>query len=79
MFSGYYIHQLHYLYSIKDKPVLFKRKFNEWSNYIQPLLRNEFLKIFDKYKEFMKNKKDIMFYDFMNMKKFFKSFKIKKL
>ena len=27
MFSGYYIHQLHYLYSIKDKPVLFKRKF----------------------------------------------------
>ena len=78
MFSGYYIHQLHYLYSIKDKPVLFKRKFNEWSNYIQPLLRNEFLKNFDKYKEFMKNKKDIMFYDFMNMKKFFKSFKIKK-
>jgi asparagine synthase (glutamine-hydrolysing) len=77
MFAGFYIHQLHYLYSLKKNSSIFKKKYFEWKKFVKPLLRNEYLRNYEKYKENMKNKEDVMFYDFMGMKQFFKNFKFK--
>lgn len=76
MFAGFYIHQLHYLYSLKNSST-FKKKYFEWKKFVKPLLRNEYLKNYEKYKDNMKKKQDVMFYDFMGMNKYFKSFKFK--
>ena len=77
MFAGFYIHQLHYLYSIKKNPSVFKKKYLEWQKFVKPLLRNKYLRNYEKYKENMKKKEDVMFYDFMGMKQYFKSFRFK--
>ena len=77
IFAGYYIHHLHFLYSIR-KTKLFKEKFDEWEKYIKPRLRNKFLKDYNFYEEEVERNKDVMFHDFMTMKKYFKTFKINK-
>jgi asparagine synthase (glutamine-hydrolysing) len=73
IFAGYYIHHLHYLFSIKDKKV-FKEKFKEWEVNLVPLLRNNFLKDFFSYKKKVIENKDLMFYDFLTLKNYFKRF-----
>ena len=77
MFAGFYIHQLHYLYSLKKNSSIFEKKYFEWKKFVKPLLRNEYLRNYEKYKDSMKKKEDVMFYDFMGMKQYFKSFRFK--
>lgn len=48
LFSGYYVHILHYLKSIYKKKI-FNTKFNEWKKYIVPFIRSKSLKDFDYY------------------------------
>tara|TARA_B100001057_G_scaffold221234_1_gene221633 strand:- start:426 stop:2288 length:1863 start_codon:yes stop_codon:yes gene_type:complete len=78
-FSGYYIHQLHYLRSILHRKKLFKSKFNEWKKYITPLIRSESLKNFDYYLENSK-RTEPTFMDRLSIYKYIKkkSVKIKK-
>ena len=53
-FSGYYVHHLHYLYSIKNR-YNFINKYNEWQKFIVPLIRSNSLKDFNMYKKNIKN------------------------
>ena len=69
-FSGYYIHHLHYLYSIKNQSN-FKKKLNEWKKHIVPHIRSENLKDFNLYKKNIKNF-DLAFMDRVDTYKYFK-------
>jgi asparagine synthase (glutamine-hydrolysing) len=72
MFAGYYLHHLHYLYSIKNKAI-FKKKYREWCELVRPLLRSDSLRNFNKYKKNI-NIFDPMFTEFFPMKKYFNKF-----
>ena len=50
MFAGYYIHQLHYLFSIKYSKN-FNKKYEEWQKKLVPLLRNNFLRNYKLYEK----------------------------
>lgn len=43
MFSGYFDHQLLYLYDVKDNEALFKESVANWERDIRPVVRNPFL------------------------------------
>lgn len=75
-FSGYYIHQLHYLKSIINKKKLFKTKYNEWKNHIAPLIRSKSLNNFDYYLENSK-KTEPSFMDRLSIYKYIKIKEIK--
>ena len=75
-FSGYYIHHLHYLYSIKNKKI-FNLKYKEWKKYIVPYIRSESLKNFEYYKKNL-NKIGATFIDRIMIYKYFKETKIHK-
>ena len=75
MFAGYYIHQLHYLFSIKYSKN-FNKKYAEWQKKLAPLLRNNFLRNYKLYEKKIKNKNDLMFYDFLTLKEYFKKYKL---
>ena len=75
MFAGYYIHQLHYLFSIKYSKN-FNKKYEEWQKKLAPLLRNNFLKNYELYEKKIKKKNDLMFYDFLTLKKYFMKYKL---
>ncbi len=49
-FSGYYVHHLHYLYSIKNR-YNFINKYNEWQKFIVPFIRSNNMKDFNLYKK----------------------------
>ena len=76
LFSGYYIHQLHYLKSIMHRKKLFKVKFNEWKKHITPLIRSESLKNFDNY---LKNSKktEPTFMDRLSIYKYIRKKRVK--
>ena len=76
-FSGYYIHHLHYLYSIKDQNN-FSKKYNEWLKFIVPHIRSESLKNFKFYSKNL-NKVNATFMDRVMIYKFFKSKKTLKV
>ena len=75
MFAGYYIHQLHYLFSIKYSKN-FNKKYEEWQKKLVPLLRNNFLRNYKLYEKKIKKKNDLMFYDFLTLKEYFKNYKL---
>jgi len=75
-FSGYYIHHLHYLYSIKNKKK-FLKKYDEWEKHVVPFIRSESLKNFEFYSN-NHNKIGATFVDRIMIYKFFKSKKIHK-
>jgi asparagine synthase (glutamine-hydrolysing) len=70
LFSGYYVHILHYLKSIYKKKI-FNTKFNEWKKYIVPLIRSKSLKDFDYYLK-NSNKSEATFVDRFFIYKYFK-------
>ena len=75
-FSGYYIHHLHYLYSIKNQK-FFYEKYNEWKKYVVPFIRSDSLKNFEFYSN-NQNKLGATFIDRIMIYRFFKSKKIYK-
>jgi len=77
MFAGYYIHHLHYLFSIK-KSKNFDKKYKDWEEKLVPLLKNDFLKNFKLYEDNIKEKNDVMFYDFFTLREYFKKYVLKK-
>ncbi len=76
LFSGYYVHQLHYLRSIINKKKLFKSKYNEWKNYVAPLIRSKSLNDFGYYLENSK-KTEPTFMDRLSIYKYIKRKKLK--
>lgn len=75
MYGGYYIHHLHFLYSIKNEKY-FNLKFNEWKKNVVPYIRSERLKNFSAFKN-LKNNSDRKFYEYLNQKEFTKNKKDK--
>lgn len=80
-FSGYYIHHLHYLYSIINQKN-FNQKYFEWKKFVTPFIRSESLKNFNLYKSNIK-KFNLSFLDRIDTYKYFKrksryGYKIKK-
>ena len=69
-FSGYYVHHLHYLYSIRYQNN-FKKKYKEWQKFIVPLIRSNSLKDYDAYKKNIKNL-NLSFVDRTDTYKYFK-------
>ena len=47
LFSGYYDHHLFYLHDIQDNKQLFDKSLANWQKYIQPIVRNPYLKNHD--------------------------------
>ena len=70
MYGGYYIHHLHFLYSIRNKKY-FKLKFDEWKKNVVPYIRSEKLKNFMMFKN-LKNNSDRKFYEYLNQNEFIK-------
>lgn len=75
LFSGYYIHILHYLKSIYKKKI-FNTKFNEWKKYIVPFIRSKSLKDFDYYFK-NSNNSEATFVDRISIYKYLKKKPIK--
>ena len=73
-FSGYYIHHLHYLFSIRNKKN-FIEKYNEWKKYVSPYIISENLKNFNYYSEYH-NKIGATFVDRLSIYNFFKKEKL---
>ena len=75
IFAGYYGHHLHYLQSIKlsKNKKLFRQKYNEWSRFIVPFLRNEKLKNFQFYTDNYK-KVDQSKFEYFGINKYFKGY-----
>lgn len=71
IFSGYYDHQLMYLYEVRNNKKLFKSHFKSWEKNVLPKIRNKYFK--DPYL-FYKNKSERSYiYDHnKELKKFFK-------
>jgi asparagine synthase (glutamine-hydrolysing) len=44
LFSGYYDHHNAYLYEIRHNPVLYQEALNNWWQYINPIVRNPYLR-----------------------------------
>ena len=66
IFGGYWIHQLHYLHSIRKRS-FFKKKYHEWESFSKPLIRSKELKDYKNYK-----KNDKIFLEFSALNKYFK-------
>ena len=66
----YYIHHLHYLYSLKDD-ISFNLKFHEWKKFVVPYIRSNKLKDFDYFKKF-KSFNERKFYEFLNQNNYVK-------
>ena len=47
LFSGYYDHHLFYLHDIQDNKQIFDKSLANWQKYIQPIVRNPYLKNHD--------------------------------
>ena len=75
MYGGYYIHHLHFLYSIRNKKY-FTLKFDEWKKNVVPHIRSQKLKNFTKFKN-LKNNSDRKFYEYLNQNEFTKTKKQK--
>ena len=80
IFGGYYGHHLHYLQSVKlsKNKQLFRQKYNQWSRFIVPLLRNERLKNFQYYTKNYK-KVDQSKFEYFGINKYFKSYIYEKI
>jgi len=76
MFGGYYGHHLHYLLSIRNNKKLFQKQYNEWINFIKPLIRTKELKDFDGYKKNYK-KIDPSKYEYISIKNILKNINLK--
>ena len=70
IFSGYYDHQLMYLYEVRNNKKLYKEHLNKWKQYILPNIRNKY---FRNPKMFFDNEKERNYiYDHnKELKKFF--------
>ena len=76
-FAGYYSHHIHYLKSIKSEKS-FSKNFKNWELKVQPTLRNESLSNYKNFLEFSK-KKDGYQIESLKLKKYFRSYPLKKI
>jgi asparagine synthase (glutamine-hydrolysing) len=70
MYGGYYMHHLHFLYSIRNENY-FNIKLNEWKKYVLPLIRNNNLKDFKNFKN-LKSDSDRKFLEYLHNRTYIK-------
>lgn len=71
IFTGYYDHQLMYLYEVRKNKKLFKIHMNSWKKYVLPIIRNKYFR--DPYLFFKnKNERSHIYDHNKELQKFFK-------